>query len=159
MLIKAIFLFYTLFCCCTNNSPKIICTGTVEEFIDACCDKKQYGASLMNIKIPNVKSGSKTNVDYFNLGINNYSNANASYCVDGTKITLHNDVKNSIYFLTIRANSQDSLLSLKFNSAKVKNIKFIGKGIDHNFYFIIEQETSCNKLYITPYHIVFFSEH
>lgn len=148
-----------IFSHCSSTNKKVDCQGSIEGFISAQVDNKQRGASLMEIKLPKLKMGNRRNKDYFNLGIEAFDNRTASYEIDGTLITLFDSSDEGIYSITLKTENKESLFTLKLKSSIIKNIKFIGMGEDENFYFIVEQQSSCNKIYITRNYAMFFSEY
>ncbi len=157
--INLFYIFLFALTSCTFRYKVVSCEGSIERFVPAFLNNIQHGASLIEINIPKTKMGKKTNIDYFNLDIGNFDNNSSSHLVDGTKITLYNNTKSNIYSIFLKTESRDSAFLLEFNSLKIKNIDFIGKGIDGNYYFTIEQENSCNKMYVREDYTMFFSEY
>lgn len=147
------------FTSCLYHSRKVECHGNADDFNAARIGGDFRARPLKDKNIPKTRMGEKTNKDYFNLGIKKFDNKTVSYKMGETLITLFNNNETEIYSLMLKTENKDSLFVLKFKSSLVKHIKFIGEGSDGNFYFTVEQESSCNKVYITPNYAMFFSEY
>ena len=145
---------------CTYTRSKVDCYGRLEDFIPALFDDKQAVISRKDMELPKLKTSKTTNEDYFNFGVKKFDNRTKSYKIDGVLISLFDNAETGVYFLALQMVDKSTPLVVKFKSSIVKEIKFIGKGEDGDFYFIVEQETSCNKVRVTPpYYRITFSEY